>query len=189
MITGDWSSQCWCFSRTREGLHYPVVCPIQWTPGTHFVLISIYLTCGLNPLNAPCVKILTALNVVFFFCNSFQTLGFEVPSQIYWWFLFFLMGRCLSLLVTCLFSGYWFLEWPKTFECGLDPSQVSLALVWRQNCVHHISTKCPVIYTSLFPLQVWNYRHWQSQDFVQGKFLQGKLNCFYFHYMKRKTWS
>ena len=182
MITGNWSSQCWCFSRTREGLHYPVVCPIQWTPGTHCVLISISLTCGLNPLNAPCLKIFSVLN---------PRLWSTIPTLLV--ISFFLMGRCL-LLVTwyvlfCLFSGYWFLEWPKTFECGLDPSQVSLPLVWRQNCVDHISTKCPVVNTSLFLLQVWNYRHWQSQDFVKGKFLQGKLNCFSFYYMKRKIWS
>lgn len=28
---------------------------------------------------------------------------------------------------------------------------------------------------NLFPLQVWHYRHRQSQDFVQGKFLQGEI--------------
>ena len=30
---------------------------------------------------------------------------------------------------------------------------------------------------SLFPLQVWHYRHRQSQDFVQGKFLQVEIKC------------
>lgn len=39
---------------------------------------------------------------------------------------------------------------------------------------------------SLFPLQVWHYRHRQSQDFVQGKVLQGEIYSIAFSLTSRE---